>query len=39
MTDYSMIVMVAIVAVVASGMLTAAVFLIDRNVDRHDQKK
>jgi hypothetical protein len=37
MSDYSIIVWVAIISVVAGALVAAAVYLIDRNADRQEK--
>ena len=35
---YTIIVMVAVVSFVCSGLLAVAIYFIDRNANRHDKK-
>lgn len=36
MTDYGIIVWVAVVSIAASSLVAVAIYLIDKNADRHD---
>ena len=38
MRNYTIIVMVGVVAITTSVLIAIAVYLIDRNADRHDKK-